>query len=108
MSAPSEDTIVSLPLHKRQTSSDEPDVIRSWTHDQEGRPRHDEKNYEENEQPHLGRGEEKVRLDTLGEGLSAPQAADEIAEEAGREHEDVSPGLKGWINLFGVSGVFHL
>lgn len=51
--------------------------------------------------------QEKIGLRTLGDGPSAPGAAGEAAQaeaEAEREDEDkeVSPGVKGWLNLLGV------
>ncbi|ORX40884.1 major facilitator superfamily domain-containing protein [Kockovaella imperatae] len=53
----------------------------------------------------IGGQDEKVVLNTLGEGPSAPGAADEVAEDVQAGIEDVPPGMKGWINLFGVIGI---
>jgi len=49
-------------------------------------------------------GDKHIHVDTLGEGPVAPRAAAETVVAAEKGIEDVSPGVKGWVCLLGVSG----
>ena len=95
MSAPSEDTIVSIPLHAKSTAPDNADGDIT-THPQSNR-----RDVELGEAD--GGDDEKLVLNTLGEGPVAPKAANEVAEDVVAGLQDQEPGMKGWINLFGVS-----
>lgn len=52
-------------------------------------------------------GDRHVHMETLGEGPVAPRAAAETVVAAEKGIEDVSPGMKGWVCLLGVSRCYQ-